>query len=300
MANPTPSRLTHGVALVLLLVGAVLAWRWYDARGTGSLPPRGGGPLTVVGTGDALILGRLTRGQLRSASAMVPLLASADVALTNLEVNLLAPEHVPDRTTNVRARWPYATEGSGVDLRRIGINVVSLANNHTGDYGVDGIRDTRRILDRLGLQHVGSGDDLEGARAPIVVGRSPRRVAVIAVSTSSTLESQATSRRGEIQGRPGLNPLRFTANVTADPVTFETLRSTAAAPQGGSQPSDPNTLNLLGATIKKGTQTVVDFAIDEGDLRQILNRIKKARGEADVVIVSLHSHEPSNASDTPG
>ena len=100
-------------------------------------------------------------------------------------------------------------------------------------------------------------------------------------------------------GRPGLNPLRYTANVTADAITFETLKGSTAALQAGPQPSDQNALNLFGTTIKKGAKTVVEFAMDEGDLQQILDRIRTARGEADAVIVSLHSHEPSNASDAP-
>lgn len=304
MADPPLVGLKKGsLALVVLLVAVAIGWRWNAARLAGPelppLPPRGGGPLTVVATGDTLIVNPLTGNQARAVSSIVPLLGSADVAVTNLEVNLLDPEHVPARTTESPARWPYGTANAGENLRRLGVNVVSLANNHTGDYGVDGVRDTRRILDRLGLQHAGSGDELEEARAPVFVGRSPRRVAMIAVSTSSAPESRATSARGEIQGRPGLNPLRYTADVTADPITFETLKSSAAALQAGPQPGNQNAVNLFGITIKKGARTVVDFAMDEGDLQQILDRIKKARGEADAVIVSLHSHEPSNASDAP-
>jgi poly-gamma-glutamate synthesis protein (capsule biosynthesis protein) len=184
-------------------------------------------------------------------------------------------------------------------LLRLGVNVVSLANNHTSDYGADGIRDTRRILDSHGLQHAGSGDDLSHAREPAFVGRSPRRVAMISVSTSSSSEARATSARGDIRGRPGLSPLRYTADVTADPVTFATLKGSTAALQAGPQPTDQNALSLFGTTIKKGPRTVVDFVMDERDLQQIVDRIKQARSEADAVIVSLHSHEPSNASDAP-
>src|SRR5947209_4866351 len=71
-----------------------------------------------------------------------------------------------------------------------------------------------------GLQHAGSGDELESARAPVFVGAAPRRIATIAVSTSASPESRATAARGDILGRPGVSPLRYTANVTVDPATF--------------------------------------------------------------------------------
>jgi poly-gamma-glutamate capsule biosynthesis protein CapA/YwtB (metallophosphatase superfamily) len=290
-----------GLAVAVLVVAVVIAWRWNDARVAGPalppLPPRGGGPLTVVATGDAVIVNPLTSNEARTVSALVPLLGGADVALTNLEVNLLERERLSPAGSGVR--WPYGTAEGGETLRRLGVNAVSLANNHTGDYGAEGIRDTRRILDQLGLQHAGSGDGLEQARAPAFVGRSPRRVAMFSVTTSSAAESRATSARGDIQGRPGLNPLRYTADVTADPITFETLKGSTAALKAGPQPSDQNAVNLFGTTIKKGPRTVVEFVIDAGDLQQILDRIRTARGDADAVIVSLHSHEPSNASDAP-
>ena len=291
------------LAVAVVLVAAAIGWRWRAAQSTlrelPSLPARGAGPLTVVATGDTVLVNALTIEQVREISPLVPLLGNADATLTNLEVNLLERTQRPERTPGFPAPWPYATEMAAEHLLRLGVNVVSLANNHTSDYGADGVRDTRRILDSHGLKHAGSGDDLSQAREPAFVGRSPRRVAVISVSTSSSSEARATSARGDIRGRPGLSPLRYTADVTADPVTFETLKASTAALQAGPQPTDQNALNLFGTTIKKGPRTVVDFVVDERDLQQIVDRIKQARSEADAVIVSLHSHEPSNASDAP-
>jgi poly-gamma-glutamate synthesis protein (capsule biosynthesis protein) len=39
--------------------------------------------------------------------------------------------------------------------------------------------------------------------------------------------------------------------------------------------------------------------VDDDDERQILDQIARARADADVVIVSLHAHEPRNESDEP-
>lgn len=50
-------------------------------------------------------------------------------------------------------------------LQEMGIDIVSLANNHILDFGVEGLLDSCQALDRAGILYVGGGEDLEQARA---------------------------------------------------------------------------------------------------------------------------------------
>jgi poly-gamma-glutamate capsule biosynthesis protein CapA/YwtB (metallophosphatase superfamily) len=83
--------------------------------------------------------------------------------------------------------WTHHTKGlrfSGKpELTRIftraGIDYVSLANNHIGDYGASGIRDTRRILREHGLVVGGAGKDLDQARKVELLEAGGTKVAVI-------------------------------------------------------------------------------------------------------------------------
>jgi len=83
--------------------------------------------------------------------------------------------------------WAHHTKGlrfSGKpELTRIftraGIDYVSLANNHIGDYGATGIRDTRRILREHGLVVGGAGKDLDQARKVELLEAGGTKVAVI-------------------------------------------------------------------------------------------------------------------------
>lgn len=278
------------LALALLAIGVAGWWWTAPGRATARLPPlpvRGEGPVTVAATGDALLVRPLTPDDVRAASSIVPILGSADIALTNLETNLLTREHLPETAGGV-PRWPFATADAADTLRRLGINAVSVANNHTSDYGANGIIDTRRILDSRGVHHAGSGEDLQSARAPMIIGTAPRRIATIAVSASASALSRASTSWA------GVNPLRYTVDVTVDPTTFDTLKNSAVA-----QISTAETLTMFGATIKRGPRTVVDFVADPDDQRQILDQIARARADADVVVVSLHAHEPRNDSDEP-
>jgi len=277
--------------LVAVLAIGVGGWYWTESRYPAALlpplPVRGKGPMTVAATGDTLLVRALTPAEAHAASSLVPLLGSADIALTNLETNLLMREHVPE-TAGGTPRRPYATADAAETLHRLGINLVSLANNHASDYDASGLLDTWRILGAHGVHHGGSGENLEAARAPVLVGTAPRRIAMIAVSTSASAASRAAASWA------GVNPLRFTVDVTVDSPTFDTLKNSAIAESSG-----PVTLMLHGTPIKRGPRTVVDLVVDADDERQILEEIAKARDSADVVIVSLHAHEPRNDSDEP-
>lgn len=69
-------------------------------------------------------------------------------------------------------------------LRNAGINVVSLANNHTLDYGPDGLADTQAALDAAGIAHLGAGPNLAAARRPVVLEAAGRRVALLGYSVT--------------------------------------------------------------------------------------------------------------------
>jgi len=69
-------------------------------------------------------------------------------------------------------------------LRNAGINVVSLANNHTLDYGPDGLEDTRAALDAAGVAHMGAGPNLREARRPVLMQAAGKRVALLGYSVT--------------------------------------------------------------------------------------------------------------------
>jgi len=62
---------------------------------------------------------------------------------------------------------------------RAGIDFLSLANNHIGDYGADGISDTRRILRQHDIAFGGAGKDLDQARKVRFLDARGTRVAII-------------------------------------------------------------------------------------------------------------------------
>ena len=64
-------------------------------------------------------------------------------------------------------------------FREMGIDLVTLANNHALDYGTEALLDSIDTLDNADIAHVGAGKDLEAAREPVIVELNGRTFAFI-------------------------------------------------------------------------------------------------------------------------
>ena len=103
----------------------------------------------------------------------------AHIVFGNLE-GPLTDRGVPEQDKQFVFRSPPAKVSSA--LKEAGFNVVSLANNHTLDYGAEGLTQTIEALDAVGIQHAGAGDDLMAARLPVMMEIGDQRVAILAYS----------------------------------------------------------------------------------------------------------------------
>jgi poly-gamma-glutamate synthesis protein (capsule biosynthesis protein) len=175
------------------------------------------------------------------------------------------------------------------ELKWAGIDVVSMANNHTGDYAQDGMRITRRHVDASGLVGAGVGENLAEAREARFLETQDGRVALIATSSAFTDHSVAGPAKGGVRGRPGLSPLRIVSTRTLQREHLEALRATL---QGiGQQVSDPGeALNVFGTRVEPGEQSGQRTAPNPQDVQEIADVVRNAARLADYVIVSIHAH----------
>ena len=126
-------------------------------------------------------------------TSVAPVLRAADLALVNVECAVSkrgAP--VPGKEYVFRGA-PRALAGAA----RAGIDIASVANNHSLDYGTDAFLDTLAYARRAGIRPVGGGVDLAAARRPVVVTRGGLRIAVLAYSDVRPLGFDAA------EGKPG-------------------------------------------------------------------------------------------------
>jgi poly-gamma-glutamate capsule biosynthesis protein CapA/YwtB (metallophosphatase superfamily) len=134
--------------------------------------------------GDTM-LGRGVAERLETAPAeslfapeVVAAVGEADLCILNLECCISARgEPTPGRVFHFRAP-PWATQA----LTHLGVDCVTLANNHALDFGEDALLDTLAHLDAAGIRVVGAGSDVERARAPCVLEHDGIRLGVVACS----------------------------------------------------------------------------------------------------------------------
>ena len=199
--------------------------------------------------------------------------------------------------------WIIGAPSVAKDLKAIGFDVMSRANNHATDWGLEGMRQTSRALDEAGIVHAGVGEHRAAARAARYFDTEKGRVALISMASTFTPLSRSAPPVGEAPGRPGVNALRTTrySLVTAD--ELRALRKIRDEQPAGSvrlpekEPADE--LELFGVRYKVGDHRGFTYTMDPVDEREVLKSIRAAKQLSDFVIVTIHAHEPGNWSQEP-
>lgn len=126
--------------------------------------PKNSEPITIAAVGD-IMLGSPYPNESRMPpndgadllKDVTPILSAADIAFGNLEGPMVdggsSSKCRPGSTRCFAFRVPTRY---GKYLKSAGFDVMSLANNHAGDFGDNGRDSTRRVLDVLGIKHAGS------------------------------------------------------------------------------------------------------------------------------------------------
>lgn len=106
---------------------------------------------------------------------VAPILGNTDIVIANLETTL---SDSGPYTGYPRFRSPV---GIADALKNVGTDAVVLANNHSLDYGADGVRRTLRHLEERGIAHTGVFADSADYRInnPLFIDRGGMRIALL-------------------------------------------------------------------------------------------------------------------------
>ncbi len=142
----------------------------------------GEGKTVLAFTGDVM-LGRLVNeiihhmGPLYVWGDTLPLLKKAHLRLINLECVIAENGYQWDKTPKM---FFFRADPPAIDVLKVaGIDYVSLANNHTLDFGEDAMIEMLNHLDKAGIVHAGAGRNLHEASKPAVLEVGGMRVGVI-------------------------------------------------------------------------------------------------------------------------
>ena len=114
------------------------------------------------------------------------ILQEAEVTYGNLEMSLNERPDLQRGLYNYRRGREF-----GWEVAKLGINLVSLGNNHALDYGQDGLRECLSILRRSGISYAGGGLNIQEARKPGSMTFGKTDFALLSYYSSENAESSS-------------------------------------------------------------------------------------------------------------
>ena len=209
------------------------------------------GDVIVTAVGDMIFNEKISHLAAPERRQLLRIMQEADVAYGNLEFSINDRPELQRPFYNFRASREF-----GWELARIGINLVSMANNHALDFGPDGLRECLRNLDLMNIDHAGAGLNQEEAHALAtheVQGQKTR------FGLLSYMRYWTAKYRAKDASAPGL--------ATIDPAVILVARN--------------------------GAVEAVEGPL-ESDIKVMEDDLLLARRRADVLMVALHNHDVSH------
>lgn len=139
-------------------------------------------PITIAFTGD-ILLDKSVGAAIEQNGVDYPfqqvstILNDADLAAGNLETSVSTRGLAQDKQYTFRSK-PETLQG----LVNSGYDMVSLANNHTLDFGVDALYDTLDNLKKYNIGYSGAGKNEEEAFEAYYTNINGKRIAILGIS----------------------------------------------------------------------------------------------------------------------
>lgn len=291
---------------------------------------------SVVLTGDTILQRRLSPVADSGFKRAVEAVRSADAGFTNLEGCVQAGEdwHAYVAGNGRGATYIRTPPFIGEELVWMGMRLLSLANNHSADFGESGYLTTLTHLSRWPELHVaGIGATLADATAPTYFEAPNGVVAMIAaadygprglgdLSMPPPLGVMAADADRYFRGRPGVNLLRYDCAFSVSEETLAQLRRIseamgwerskgmrrggggraepmAAASPASDEVDDDATFYFMGRKFVPGEGFTFRTESYRGDIARIEAAVREAKRQADWVIVSLHQQGAGRSREEP-
>ena len=258
-------------------------------------------PFTFAAVGDIII--RRPVGQLNDAGfqALTTVMRAADATYANMEGPIID-------ASDPNYHGPPAGGPKSIidDVKAMGIRVMTTANNHTMDGGIEGMYMTNRLLDAANITHAGSGKDLAEARRAGIGITHKGTIGVVGMYSTDPSSNPGWTRYTDARDKwPGLNALRVTPYNVVTPEQMASLRQIRDAAYAhrsevrvpvapASANEKPNELVLFGTRYKVGDKVgSLTYTIDPRDLDGIMRSIRVGKQNADFMVVAIHAHQNS-------
>ncbi|MDR2006774.1 MAG: CapA family protein, partial [Acidaminococcales bacterium] len=250
--------------------------------------------VSIVAAGDSFITQRLPQDIY--FTKLKNYIQKHDVCFTNFEVLLHDFEVYPAPSSG--GTWAAARPEVLQDIKQLGFNIMTWANNHTIDWNIDGILTTMKHLDENKCIHAGVGRNLAEASQPRYIDTARGRVALLGVTSTISEWGMASAQRPDVLGRPGANVLRYQAIHKVRPKDFDKLKEIVEQTEvnanrildekeGFKKPAEGYYVGNI--RFEAGDEPGTITKMNNKDAERIVRYIHEAVRQADVVLVSHHT-----------
>ena len=257
-----------------------------------------GRTLTVTAGGDAFMVQGFPDG-FKLDGRLTGWIGGGDARLVNFET-------VVNDGTCRPAAWSGGTWSSMdpsvlPDFYAFGFNGCGCANNHSLDFSQDALFMTMKTFREKGMPFAGIGENLQDATKAAFVDTPNGRVAFLSLSAAFHPDALAGWKTSRSPGRPGLNGLRWSETYLVTEKQMEWVKEIASETgingnreldirTGFTPPDAPGTFQMGKLAFRTAKNPGRTSACNANDMKRILEAIRAAKREADVVVVLPHSH----------
>lgn len=242
-------------------------------------------PLMPLGDTAFLRVDRIIRG--------------ADVAFGNDEMPLVdvANPTIYPQAENGGSNI-YGVPRVAADFKAQGFTMVSRANNHSTDWGVQGMNMTDASLDAVEIMHAGTGRDEAAARAARFIETPWGRISLAATTSTFEGNEPAGPPFGDVAGRPGASVIHTAQTIVVDRATLDGLKRYYSDPAYHEDDTvGADSITVYGQPYAVGAKPGIRYEMDQHDLASILRAVRQGSATSNFLVFSVHCHESASGID---
>jgi poly-gamma-glutamate capsule biosynthesis protein CapA/YwtB (metallophosphatase superfamily) len=257
---------------------------------------------TLTTVGDLIISRPLSQYAAREPGfkTVLETLRQGDALYGNMETPILDIRSFKGYPYSYAGDWTLSALPSvAKDLKSMGFDFVSRANNHAEDWGIEGMRETSHWLDDAGIVWAGVGEDRGLARAPAFYESPKGRIGIVSFTSTYLPTAEALPPQAAAPGRPGVSALAVTQYVDVPSGLMQSLARASCQLQHQHCSGVPQSLTIFTQNFKFARTYGYEYTMDPEDEAEILRNIREGKQYSDFLVATIHSHDCSQDCDDP-
>jgi poly-gamma-glutamate synthesis protein (capsule biosynthesis protein) len=261
------------------------------------------GKFSVVSVGDLMLARPQAGADDADLKEVLDMIRAGDVAIGNQEGPALDLKALPRGTFGMFGGL-IATPEMPADYKAMGFDLMSVANNHSTDWGGEGLLRALKLLDAAGVAHAGGGTSMTEARRAEFTQTPKGRVGLVATASTYTANARAGDAGALAPGQSGISTLRTRTINLVTSEQFAAIRRLAtelASPLKPAPPADAKEVVFDDQIYRVADKPGLAYQMDLIDHTALLKAVHDGKAQADLLVFHIHAHESPTGvdDDTP-